>query len=128
MYYEDTTITCEVMAQTTYKLQSYDLWPLSVSLTFDIESLVLYLTHLNIRLNTSNKYHEDATVICEFYKEIFCIWPTSVTFTLDIVMDSWDILGKLQRVAVCPWHTLLREVSPCSCFSCATCKRTPLDQ
>ena len=26
-YYDNTTITCEVMAKTRYKLQSFDLWP-----------------------------------------------------------------------------------------------------
>ena len=89
-YHEDTTITCEVMAQTRYKLQNYDLWPLSVTLTFDIESLVLYLTHLNITMNISNKYHEDTTIICEVmaqtrYKlQNFDLWPLSVTLTFDI--------------------------------------------
>ena len=64
-FHEDTTRTCEVMAQTKYKLQNYDHWPLSVTLTFDIESWVLYLTHLHITVNISNKYHKDTTIVCE---------------------------------------------------------------
>ena len=80
------------MAQTRFKLQKYDHWPLSVTLTFDIESWVRYLTHLHITVNISNKYHEDTTIICEVmawkkYKlQNFDIWPLSVTLTFDIVM------------------------------------------
>ena len=31
-YHKDTLITCEVMARTRYKLQNFDLWPLSLTL------------------------------------------------------------------------------------------------
>ena len=88
--HEDTTITCEVMAQTRYKWQNYDLWPLNVILTFDIESLFMYLTHLHIRVNISDKYHEDITVICEVMTQTsyklhnFDLWPLRVTLTFDI--------------------------------------------
>ena len=64
-YYEDTTITCEVTARTRYKLYNFDLWPLSVTLTFDIESCVLYAIRILMMLNISTKYHEDTSITCE---------------------------------------------------------------
>ena len=89
-YHEDTTITCEVMAQTRYKLQNFDLWPLSVTLTFDIESWVLYATRLHIRVNISTKYHEDATITCKLCRtryKLQILTYLSVTLTFDI--ESW---------------------------------------
>ena len=53
--HEDITIICKVMAQTRFKLQKFYLWPLSVTLTFDIESWMLYATHLHIKVNIFNK-------------------------------------------------------------------------
>ena len=64
-YHEETTITCAVTAQTRYKLQNVDIWSLGMTLTFDIESLILYSTLLHIRVNISIKYHEDTTIVCE---------------------------------------------------------------
>ena len=92
-YHEDTTIICEVMARVRYTLQKNYLWPLSVTLTFDIESWVLYATGLLMMLNISTKYHGDTTITCEVtartrYKwPYFDLWPLSVTLTFDL--ESW---------------------------------------
>ena len=53
---EDKTITCKIMAQTKYKLQKFDLWPLSVTLTFDTESWILYATHGYILKSTYTRH------------------------------------------------------------------------
>ena len=66
-YHEDTTIACEVMAWTMYKLPSFDLWPPSVTFTFDIESWLLYVTHLLIMIYISKltKLFENASMTFE---------------------------------------------------------------
>ena len=92
-YHGDTTITCEVKARTRYKWPYFDVWPLSVTVTFEIESWVLYATHLLMMLNISIKYHGDTTITCGVtartrYKwPYFDLWPLSVTLTFDI--ESW---------------------------------------
>ena len=92
-FHEDTTITYEVMARTSHKLHIFDLWPLSVTLTFDIESWVLYATRLHNMVNISTKFHEDTTITYEVMARtshklhIFDLWPLSVTLTFDI--KSW---------------------------------------
>ena len=92
-YHEATTITCEVTARTRYKLHNFDLWPLSVTLTFEIESWVLFVTRLLMMLNNYTKYYEATTITCEVtartrYKlHNFDLWPLSVTLTVDI--ESW---------------------------------------
>ena len=69
------------------------LWPLIVTLTFAIESWVLYATQLQIIVNIFTKCHEDITITCKVmaqtrYKlQKFDLWPLSVTLTFDIVMD-----------------------------------------
>ena len=60
-HHEDTFITCEVMAGTRYKLKKFDQ---SVTLTFDIESYVLYATCLHIRVNIVTIF-EDKTITCK---------------------------------------------------------------
>ena len=37
----------------------------SMTLTFDLELCLLYLTHLLIRVNIFTNYHEDTTISCE---------------------------------------------------------------
>ena len=64
-YNDDTTITWKVMVRSRYRLQNFDLWPLGVTLTFDKESWVLYVTCLHVRANISTKYHEDITITCK---------------------------------------------------------------
>ena len=92
-FHEDTTITYEVMARTRHKLHIFDLWPLSVTLTFDIESWVLYATRLHNMVNISTKFHEDTAITYEVMVRtrhklhIFDLWPLSVTLTFDI--ESW---------------------------------------
>ena len=58
---------------TSYKWSIFDLWPLSMTLTFDIESWVLYTCEVTAR--TRYKLHN------------FDLWPLSVTLTFDI--ESW---------------------------------------
>ena len=53
------------MARTRYELQYFDLWSLSINLTFDIESWVLYATRLLNLLNISTKLYESTTTIWE---------------------------------------------------------------
>ena len=64
-FYEDTTKTYQVMARTRHKLQIFDLLPLSVTLTFDIESWVLYVTRLQNMVNISTKFYENTTITYE---------------------------------------------------------------
>ena len=61
-FYEDTTITYQVMARTSHKMPIFDLWPLSVTLTFDIGPRVLYATRLLMTLNNLTKFYEDTTI------------------------------------------------------------------
>ena len=62
-FHEDTTIVYEAMARTRHKLHIFDLWPLSMTLTFDIESWVLYATSLLIIIKFLTKLYENATTI-----------------------------------------------------------------
>ena len=55
-FYEDTTITYQVMARTSQKMLIFDIWPLSVTLTFDIGPRVLYATRLLMTLNNLTKF------------------------------------------------------------------------
>ena len=77
----------------TQRLHIFDLWPLSVTLTFDIESWVLYATRLHNMVNISTKFHEDTTITYEVMARtrhklhIFYLWLLSVTLTFDI--ESW---------------------------------------
>ena len=81
------------MTQTRHKLHIFDLWTLSVTLTFDLESWVLYVTCLHNMGNISTKFHEDTTITYEVMAQtrhklhIFYLWPLSVTLTFDI--ESW---------------------------------------
>ena len=52
------------MARIRYKLQNVDLWLLSVTLTFDRESWILYVTRLHIIVNIPTKYHEYTFITC----------------------------------------------------------------
>ena len=63
--YEDTTITCEVMAHKLQKSLKFDLWPLIVTLTFDIESWLLYIPQILNMLNKYTKLYENTTVTFE---------------------------------------------------------------
>ena len=106
------------MARTRYKLQNFDLWPLSVTLTFDIESWVLYATRLHIIVNISTKYHEDTTITCEVmartrYKlQNFDLWPLSVTLTFDI--ESW-VLYATRLLIMLNISTKLYENTTMTC-------------
>ena len=90
---EDSTITYRVMAWTRHKLYSFDLWPLSVTLTFDIELWVLFATHLLIIINILTKLYENLTITFEVMARtrqklhVFELWPLGVTLTFDI--ESW---------------------------------------
>ena len=92
-FYEDTTKTYQVMAQTKHKLQIFDLWPLSVTFTFDKESWVLYVTNLHSMVNIYTKFYEDTTITYwvmarrRHKLQNFDLWPLSVTLTFDI--ESW---------------------------------------
>ena len=57
-YHEYITIICKVIYHWQGKSH---LWPLRVTLTFDIKSWILYATHLQIIVNIFTKYHEDTT-------------------------------------------------------------------
>ena len=61
--YENVTITFEVMARTRQKLHVFELLLLSVTLNFDIQSWVFYMTLLHIMINFSTKFYEDTTII-----------------------------------------------------------------
>ena len=54
-----------VIARTRHKLNIFDLWPLSVTLTFDIESWVLYATCLLIIINILTKLYDNAAITFE---------------------------------------------------------------
>ena len=47
------------MARTSHKMPIFDLWPLSVTLTFDIGPWVLYATRLLMTLNNLTKFYEE---------------------------------------------------------------------
>ena len=89
-FYGDTTITYQVMARTSQKMPILDLWPLSVTLTFNIGSCVLYATRLLMTLNNLTKFYEDTTITYQVMARtshkmpIFDLWPLSVTLTFDI--------------------------------------------
>ena len=89
-FYEDTTITYQVMARTSQKMPIFDLWPLSVTLTFDIGPWVLYATRLHMTLNNLTKFYEATTITYQVMARtsqkmpIFYLWPLSVTLTFDI--------------------------------------------
>ena len=53
------------MARSWYKLQNFDLCPLSVTLTFDRESWIMYVSCLHTIVNNSTKYHEDTKITCK---------------------------------------------------------------
>ena len=63
--YEVVTLTLEVTAQTRQKLHILYLLPVSVTLTFDIGSWVLYATHILITINILTKLYENATITCD---------------------------------------------------------------
>ena len=70
-----------------------DIWPLSVTWSFDIGSWVIYATHLLMTSNNLTKIYEDTTITYQVMARtsqkmaIFDIWPLSVTLTFDI--GSW---------------------------------------
>ena len=61
-FYKDTTITYQIMARSNQKYPIFYLWPLSVTLTFDIGPWVLYATHRHMTLNNLTKFYEDTTI------------------------------------------------------------------
>ena len=73
-----------------HKMPIVDLWPLSVTLTFDIGPRVLYATRLLMTLNNLTKFYEATTITYQVMARtshkmpIFYLWPLSVTLTLDI--------------------------------------------
>ena len=92
-FHEDTAITYEVMGRTRHKLHIFYLWPVSVTLTFNIASWVLYATRLHSKVNLSTKFYEETTITYEVMTRtrqklhIFDLWPLIVTLTFDI--ESW---------------------------------------
>ena len=103
-FHEDTTKTYEVRVRTSHKLHIFDLWLLSVTLTFDIESWVLYATRLHNMVNISTKFHEDTTITYEVMARtrhklhIFYLWPLSVTLTFDI--ESWVLYATRLHIII----------------------------
>ena len=89
-FYEDTIITYQVRARTSQKMPFFDIWPLSVTLTFHIGPWVLYATRLLMTLNILTKFYEATTITYQVLARtshkmpIFDLWPLSVTLTFDI--------------------------------------------
>ena len=96
--HEDITKTCEViMAYTRYKLQNFDLWPLSVTLTFDIESWEHRVMGLVRDMPTYHSEHFNQLAWrynnnlwsygpVKVKLQNFDLWTLNVTLTFDIVM------------------------------------------
>ena len=89
-FYEVTTITYQVMARTSHKMPIFDLWPRSVTLTFDIGPRIIYATRLLMTLNNLTKFYEATTITYQVMARpshkmpFFYLWPVSVTLTFDI--------------------------------------------
>ena len=50
------------MARTSHKMPNFDLLPLIVTLTFDIDPWVLNMACLHMTLDNFNKFEEDTTI------------------------------------------------------------------
>ena len=112
-FHEDTTTTYEVMAQTRHKLHIFDLWPLSVTLTFDIV--------MGFVLDTSTQHGEHFHKVSwkynnnlwsygqkpDLYKLEDCFWQKNRCF--------WHKNRCLPHYNVCPSSatlTLLKIINP----------------
>ena len=81
-FYEDTTVTYQVMARTSFKMPVFDICPLSVTLTFNIGPWVLYATRLHMTLDIFTKFYEDTTITYQVMARISFKMPIFLNFDL----------------------------------------------
>ena len=81
----------QIMAWKSHKMPIFDVWPLNMTLTFDMRSRILYMTHLHMTLDIFTEFYYDATITRQvmartsFKMPIFDLWPLSVTLTFDML-------------------------------------------